>query len=263
MKLTEKSISEPEWSIIQKKKKKKNQVESLIEATMSRPVIPPLHPPSTQIQSHQTSEVLRRRLASVEQDAQQILDQLGNIGQPRQTQITPHHSDYGQSTAGRERAAIAEKTLADRPPLPPEGSMVEPLPSSFPQDALISRVCKLESMLQTLKLGLAGATSGFTGGVDRKRQKAEVDDRVSHVKQELGSEVMRLKRQVASLQEELNMEAEARQRLKEESEKLKEALEEATQARVWTDCHLFWWVLYQLSSQFLIPLYALINFGVL
>ena len=245
------------------KNQKNNQVESLTEATMSRPVIPPLHPPSTQIQSHQTSEVLRRRLASVEQDAQQILDQLGNTGQPRQTQITPHHSDYGQSTAGRERAAIAEKTLADRPPLPPEGSMVEPLPSSFPQDALISRVCKLESMLQTLKLGLAGATSGFSGGVDRKRQKAEVDDRVSHVKQELGSEVMRLKRQVASLQEELNMEAEARQRLKEESEKLKEALEEATQARVWTDCHLFWWVLYQLSSQFLIPLYSLINFGVL
>ena len=208
-----------------------HQVESSTEATMSRPVIPPLHPSSTQIQSQQTSEVLRRRLASAEEDARQILDQLGNIGQPRQTQIT-HHSDYGQSSPGRNRTAVAEKTWADKPPLPSGGSLVEPTPSTFPQDALISRVCKLESMLQTLKMGLAGATSGFSGGVDRKRLKAEVEDRVSHVKQELGSEVVRLKRQMASLQEELSMESDARQRLKQESENLKEALEEATQARV-------------------------------
>ena len=216
---------------------------------MSRPVIPPLHPPvaQAQAQSHQTSEVLRRRLVSAEEDAWKILDQLGNAGQPRLAQIMPH-SDYGQSTAltvaDRERrtatasATAGKKGLAVsvKPPLPSEGSLVEPGLGSFSQDALISRVCKLESMLQTLKVGLAGATSAWggsgAGGVDRKRLKAEVEERVGHVKQELGSEVVRLKRQVASLQEDLSMESEARARLREESEKLKEALEEATQARV-------------------------------
>ena len=215
---------------------------------MSRPVIPPLHPPvaQAQAQSHQTSEVLRRRLVSAEEDAWKILDQLGNAGQPRLAQIMPH-SDYGPPTAlavaDRERrtatAATAEKkglAVSVKPPLPSEGSLVEPGLGSFSQDALISRVCKLESMLQTLKVGLAGATSAWggsgAGGVDRKRLKAEVEERVGHVKQELGSEVVRLKRQVASLQEDLSMESEARARLREESEKLKEALEEATQARV-------------------------------
>ncbi|KAK7094021.1 coiled-coil domain-containing protein 150-like isoform X2 [Littorina saxatilis] len=195
---------------------------------MSRPVIPPLPPPSTQAQPQQ-SEVLRRRLASAEEDARQILSQLGNFGQPVQTQLNPNSNPQA-----RERtSSTGDRVLAGRPPHPHPsgGQMVEPKPSSFSQDALISRVCKLESMLQTLKVGLAGTSGTFTGGVDKKRLRAEVEERVGAVKQELGTEVVRLRRQMASLQEELTIESEARQRLKQESDKLKEVLEEATKAR--------------------------------
>ncbi|KAL8622666.1 hypothetical protein ACOMHN_009300 [Nucella lapillus] len=193
---------------------------------MSRPVIPPLPPSSsTQDQSYEKTEVLRRRLATAEEDARQILSQLG---QNRRSQGSPL-TDRTQS-ADREKRVTFDKALADKPPLPKDGTMVEPMTSSLSQDALISKVCKLESMLQTLKVGLAGATSGGSGG-DRKRVKAEVEERVGEVRQELGVEVVRLKRQVVSLEEDLNMEAGMKKLLKEESEKLKEALEEATQAR--------------------------------
>ena len=212
-------------------------VWELTGATMSRPTIPPLSSPPPHAQSQEKTEVLRRRLATAEEDARKILSQLGSVGQTKQS-ASSLHTDYGQRAFDKEKTVTFEKGVAEKPPLPSDGSMVEPMPSSFSQDALISRVCKLESMLQTLKLGLAGATSGFGGGsVDKKRLKAEVEERVGQVKHELGSEVARLKRQMASLQEELNMEMEARRRLKEESEKLKEALEDATQARV--KCSLF------------------------
>ncbi|XP_076451645.1 uncharacterized protein LOC143287500 isoform X2 [Babylonia areolata] len=197
---------------------------------MSRPVIPPLPPSSIQDQSFEKTEVLRRRLAAAEEDARQMLSQLG---QSRHSQGAALSSDFGQSSTseGREKRVTFEKTLADKLPHPREEQMVEPMLSSSSQDALISRVCKLESMLQTLKLGLASSGAGGSGGIDKKRLKVEVEERVSELKQEFGAEIVRLKRQLASLQEELGMEVEAKARLKEEAEKLKEALEEVMQAK--------------------------------
>ncbi|PVD36717.1 hypothetical protein C0Q70_03703 [Pomacea canaliculata] len=145
--------------------------------------------------------------------------------------------DASNTLIEKEIKECAESSNPDRPQS--ESSLVEPRPSSFTQEGLISRVCKLESIIQTLRLGLAGSGSNSActdsnGSGNRGKsqwKQPELDDKLSQVQQELGTEVARLKRHLVALQEELSLESQARQRAKEEIDQLKEALEEAVQAR--------------------------------
>jgi hypothetical protein len=87
----------------------------------------------------------------------------------------------GQVSMGDRLGPVTQQ----QPALPFEDQMVEPPLSSFSQEALISRVCKLESMLQALKVGVAGATSGIGNSgssVDKRRLRAEVEEKLALVR---------------------------------------------------------------------------------
>lgn len=208
-------------------------------STSTRPVISPLAPPKSPIQSQQASEILRRRLATAEEDTRRIIEQLGSLVESEQPLTLPrdqldHAGDKDKHFQLNSGSLSAEKLL------PLKGQMAEPLPNSFSPDVLISRVCRLESALYTLKEGLIGnntssSASSFQGVSakgGKRKLKVEFDERVSQIREELGTELMRLQRQVSSLQEELTTESDARQRIKEENGRLKEALEQAVHAKV-------------------------------
>lgn len=210
--------------------------------TMSRSVIPPLPLPksSSLLHTQQLNEVLRRRIATAEGNTERILKELNDLGYSNPKVAEPLFQDLEASNTliEKEIKECAECSNPERPQS--ESSLVEPRPSSFTQEGLISRVCKLESIIQTLRLGLAGSGSNSActdsnGSGNRGRsqwKQPELDDKLSQVQQELGTEVARLKRHLVALQEELSLESQARQRAKEEIDQLKEALEEAVQARV-------------------------------
>ncbi|XP_071109363.1 coiled-coil domain-containing protein 150-like [Haliotis cracherodii] len=173
---------------------------------MSKPVIPPFAPASP---SGQTIEVLEHRLQAAECDTRDLIHRLNEMGFSREVSADARNEDEGPMEPFKARLADAELLHTN-------------------YEALVSRVCRTESAIQTLKLSLLN----IQGDKDLKKKiYAQVEEKWSAAKQTYESQLSYLKREVRGLQDELTSECETRTRLKDEVKKLQKSLDEATTAR--------------------------------
>ncbi|KAK3591041.1 hypothetical protein CHS0354_026055 [Potamilus streckersoni] len=174
--------------------------------TMSRPVIPPLVGYSGQ-SSQQTMQVLESRLQAAEKDTKELVYHLGSMGVDME--------DAGKGTNIYE--SLGSKESPD----------MEKLRQNY--ESIISRVCRNESVLQSLKLNFVT----IQGELERKRKlQTEVEDKLQLARTSYEQDINKYKRQIEQLQEEVKLESETVRKSKEEISELKQALEEASEARI-------------------------------
>ncbi|KAL3862086.1 hypothetical protein ACJMK2_008081 [Sinanodonta woodiana] len=173
---------------------------------MSRPVIPPLVGYSGQT-SQQTMQVLESRLQAAEKDTKELVYHLGSMGVDME--------DAGKGTNIYESQGSKESLDTEK------------LRQNY--ETVVSRVCRNESVLQSLKLNFVT----IQGELERKRKlQTEVEDKLQLARTSYEQDINKYKRQVEQLQEEVKFESEALRKSKEEISELKQALEEASEARM-------------------------------
>ncbi|KAK6176820.1 hypothetical protein SNE40_015048 [Patella caerulea] len=169
---------------------------------MSRPVIPPSAPPSP---SHQTVQVLEGRLHAAEKDTQQLIDTLNDLG-----------FSQSKNCDSDGRLSPFKARLAD----------TEILQNNY--ETLVSRVCRTESAIQTMKLGLLN----LQGNKDlQKKIQAEVEEKLQVTRQNYESEISKLTRKIKTLKDDLVQEIELKNAAKEEIKQLRTDLEEAVKSK--------------------------------
>ena len=181
---------------------------------MSRAVI---SPSSAGSPCQQTVDVLEKRLQAAERDTQELLQHLGGLGFNRHstttTPVKKTHNPGGDSTRPMTPTTVVTDT--------------EVLQGSY--EKLVSRVCKQESAIQTLKLALLNVQ----GNQDlRSKVGADQEEQWLEAKQSYETHITKLKRDIRSLREDVKHEAEAKNRLKSDVKKLQSALDDATTTRV-------------------------------
>ncbi|XP_060075980.1 coiled-coil domain-containing protein 150-like [Ylistrum balloti] len=181
---------------------------------MSRSVIPPLsHPPG--VSSQQTIDVLEERLSAAEVETRELIDHLSGMG-------------FGQHVHPAERDIDSQDMKMKEPIAPYKARIadVDILQDSY--ETLVSRVCKTESAIQTLKLNLVN----IQGQQDLiPKLHDETEDKYQLLKEACENELGKFRRETEDLQEELKQESDSKSRAQEEVKELRLALEEATATR--------------------------------
>ncbi|XP_041377608.1 coiled-coil domain-containing protein 150-like [Gigantopelta aegis] len=181
---------------------------------MSRPVI---SPSSAGSPCQQTVDVLEHRLQAAEKDTRELLHHLGGLGFDRNSATTPVKRTKNTTHPGGDTSPSPFSCLVSDP---------EVLQSSY--EKLVSRVCKQESMIQTLKMALLNVQ----GSQDlRTKVGSDQEERWLEAKQSYESHIAKLRREMKSLREDVRHEAEAKSRLKTDVKKLQAALDDATTTR--------------------------------
>ncbi|XP_021369483.1 coiled-coil domain-containing protein 150-like isoform X3 [Mizuhopecten yessoensis] len=181
---------------------------------MSRSVIPPSACPSG-VSSHQTIDVLEDRLSAAELETRELIDHLSGMG-------------FGQNVHPAERDTDSQDIKMKEPIAPYKARIadVDILHDSY--ETLVSRVCKTESAIQTLKLNLIN----IQGQQDlHPKLHDQTEDKYQMLKEACENELGKLQRETEDLQEELKQETDAKNRAHEEVKELRLALEEATTTR--------------------------------
>ncbi|XP_033763088.1 coiled-coil domain-containing protein 150-like isoform X3 [Pecten maximus] len=181
---------------------------------MSRSVIPPLSCPPG-VSSQQTIDVLEDRLSAAEQETMELIDHLSGMG-------------FGQHVHPAERDTDSQDIKMKEPIAPYKARIadVDVLQDSY--ETLVSRVCKTESAIQTLKLNLVN----IQGQQDlNPKLHDQTEDKYQLLKEACENELGKLQRETEDLQEELKQEFDSRRKAQDEVKELRLALEEATTTR--------------------------------
>ncbi|KAL5015200.1 hypothetical protein ScPMuIL_009470 [Solemya velum] len=154
---------------------------------MSRAVIPPL-PPMNSSPSQQTVQVLEKRIQSAEEDASLLLQQMS-----------------GRAMGFSPRGDIKEQFVDSGN----EISDVKLLRTNY--EGLVSRLCRAESAIQTVKSNLSGNRNTLL------KQNQENMNRLKHLYEE---ETVKLKCEIESLKKELSQETEDKYKVVDERRQL-------------------------------------------
>lgn len=173
---------------------------------MSRPCIPPLTalPDSP---SQQTLELLHRKLLMAEDDA---------------CKLSQHLAQHSKSSMVQSRLKADQSAPGYESTHPTDGESY---------DALVSRVCRTESAIQTIKLAMLNVK----GDRDlRRREKTDFDQKFAIAKEAFKGDTNKMMREVSQLKQDLTQEMKAKEKVGHEIEQLKEALQESSTMRVST-----------------------------
>lgn len=176
---------------------------------MSRQVIPPsCHPMGSVPQ--QTAEVLENRLSVAEDETKNLLDQLNGLGFSKNA-VDTNSSKMTVPVSPYQVRMANNDVLKDN------------------YSGLVSRVCKMESTVQSLKLSLLN----IQGEKDLKgKSKDEFEYKINVLKQTYEQQISKYKREMEQMKEDLLQENEEKNKLKDSIKDLKSALEDASTTRV-------------------------------
>lgn len=176
---------------------------------MSRAVIPPMSISMEGPSSQQTLEVLEKRLEAAEHDTQDLIEKLGTMG-------------FGKNTRPAERDVMDQREVIS--PYQAQIVDVDILKDNY--ETLVSRVCKTESVIQTLKLNMIN----LQGDRDLKMKCSDEDyeQKYDMLKETYEQELGKMRRKLNQVTEDLKTEHEARLKAKEEIKQLKTELDNAT-----------------------------------
>ncbi|VDI60114.1 Hypothetical predicted protein, partial [Mytilus galloprovincialis] len=175
---------------------------------MSRQVLPPAgHPTGTAPQ--QTAEVLENRLAAAEDETSILLEQLNGLGFSK-TSADINSSNMKVPVSPYKVRMASNDVLKDN------------------YEALVSRVCKMESTVQTMKLNLLNIQ-----GENHLKGKSndEFEYRMNVLKQTYEQTISKYKREMEQMKEDLLQENEEKNKLKSNIKDLKSALEDSSTTR--------------------------------
>ncbi|XP_078338802.1 coiled-coil domain-containing protein 150-like isoform X2 [Crassostrea virginica] len=175
---------------------------------MSRAVIPPMSISMEGPSSQQTMEVLEKRLEAAEHDTQDLIDKLGTMG-------------FGKNSRPAERDVMDQREVIS----PYQAKIVDVDILKDNYETLVSRVCKTESVIQTLKLNMIN----LQGNRDLKMKNSDdYEQKYDMLKETYEQELGKLRRKLNQVTDDLKTEHEARLKAKEEIKELKTELENAT-----------------------------------
>ncbi|XP_063410200.1 coiled-coil domain-containing protein 150-like isoform X5 [Mytilus trossulus] len=175
---------------------------------MSRQVLPPAgHPTGTAPQ--QTAEVLENRLTAAEDETSILLEQLNGLGFSK-TSADINSSNMKVPVSPYKVRMASNDVLKDN------------------YEALVSRVCKMESTVQTMKLNLLNIQ-----GENHLKGKSndEFEYRMNVLKQTYEQTISKYKREMEQMKEDLLQENEEKNKLKSNIKDLKSALEDSSTTR--------------------------------
>lgn len=176
---------------------------------MSRQVIPPGGQPNGVV-PQQTAQVLENRLASAEEETRNLMEQLGGLGFSKS-------KGEGDNSGMKVPVSPYKVRMASN----------DVLKDNY--EALVSRVCKMESVIQTLKLNLLN----IQGEKELKvKSNDEFEYKMNVLKQTYEQTIFKYKREMEQMKEDLLQENEEKNKLKETIRDLKTSLEEASTTRV-------------------------------
>ncbi|XP_052226165.1 coiled-coil domain-containing protein 150-like isoform X2 [Dreissena polymorpha] len=193
-----------------------------------RAVIPPLSVNNGP--SKQSYEVLESRLRAAEDDTKQLIDQLGGMG----------FDNPGPGSGENGRNSPYHQNGRDSPyqPVSPFRGQTrnvnynqenfEKFKSSY--ESLVTRVCKNESALQSLKLTLVNLQGDQK--LNTKQDVREMKEKFQYAREAYEQEIGKLTRQVEYLKEELGSEVTAKEKCRDEIRELQRALEQSTETRM-------------------------------
>ncbi|XP_052274674.1 coiled-coil domain-containing protein 150-like [Dreissena polymorpha] len=193
-----------------------------------RAVIPPLSVNNGP--SKQSYEVLESRLRAAEDDTKQLIDQLGGMG----------FDNPGPGSGENGRNSPYHQNGRDSPyqPVSPFRGQTrnvnynqenfEKFKSSY--ESLVTRVCKNESALQSLKLTLVNLQGDQK--LNTKQDVREMKEKFQYAREAYEQEIGKLTRQVEYLKEELGSEVTAKDKCRDEIRELQRALEQSTETRM-------------------------------
>ncbi|XP_053379016.1 coiled-coil domain-containing protein 150-like isoform X2 [Mercenaria mercenaria] len=174
----------------------------------ARAVIPPLTvDPLPQKQSY---EMLESRLKAAESDTRLLIDHLGSMGFD-----TPLEGKSGSyETVSPFRGQVNQTNF-------------EMFKNNY--ENLVSRVCKNESVLQSLKLNMVNLH-----GDKNFKQKSDLEmkEKFQFAREAYEQEIGKLTRQVEYYREELNSELDSKEKAREEIRELQKALGQAAETRM-------------------------------
>jgi hypothetical protein len=176
---------------------------------MSRQVIPPSGHPMGSV-PQQTAEVLENRLSVAEDETQNLLDQLSGLGFSKNS-VDTNSSKMTVPVSPYKVRMANNDVLKDN------------------YEVLVSRVCKMESTVQSLKLSLLN----IQGEKDLKgKSNDEFKYKINVLKQTYEQQISKYKREMEQMKEDLLQENEEKNKLKDSIKDLKSALEDASTTRV-------------------------------
>ncbi|CAH1773554.1 unnamed protein product [Owenia fusiformis] len=174
---------------------------------MSRQVIPPTRSPVSSPQ--QTINLLQKRLYSAEEDAMHLVGTLQQMG--FRTNQSAVQGD-GQEVLSPYQPRIVEN---------------EVLKKNY--ESLVSRVCRTESVIQTLKMNLAAVQAERDLG---QRKNYEASEKLALASDAYQTEIQNLTRELVKSRKECKEAQEVRNKCQDDVRRLKEALEISSTAKV-------------------------------
>ena len=185
-------------------------LNNLLAFRMSgRSVIPPLSVKSSP--NKQTYGMLESRLMAAEDDTRQLLNHLESLGVSPEQPTKDTYGSYGSYTP---KKLLNEKNF-------------EEFKNNY--ESLVSRVCKNESILQSLKLNFVNVQGDMS--LSRK-QTSDFKEKMNLTREAYEQEIGKLTRQIEYLREEVNTETKAKDRAKAEIRELQKVLGDASETRV-------------------------------
>lgn len=189
---------------------------------MSRSVIPP-NKRGTDSPSQKTINALDTRLSAAEVDTKQLIDQLTSMG-------------FGQKNTNLNQAGNMKHPERDtdvpKEPITPYKARIADMENMQDNyETLVSRVCKTESAIQSMKLNMVN----IRGQKDLKHKNSEEsEEKYINLRDACEKEIAKYKRAMQELQDDFKQESQSKVKLEEEIKDLRGALSEASDTRVRT-----------------------------
>ncbi|XP_060580198.1 coiled-coil domain-containing protein 150-like isoform X3 [Ruditapes philippinarum] len=177
----------------------------------TRAVIPPLS--VDHVPQKQTYEMLESRLQAAENDTHQLIEHLGSMG--FDTQVGGKSGSY--ETVSPFRGQVNQVNQKN----------FEMFKNNY--ETLVSRVCKNESVLQSLKLNLVNLHGDRNF---KQKNDSELREKFQFAREAYEQEIGKLTRQVEYYKEELNSEHNAKEKARDEIKELQKALGQAAETRM-------------------------------
>ncbi|MEE6517974.1 hypothetical protein FKM82_028620, partial [Ascaphus truei] len=183
---------------------------------MARPVISPLNIRAT---APETFTVLQQRMRIAEEQTESLIQDLQALGVNGQRLESMGHNHHECADAPRPISPVRA-----RPAFTGDNDTLW-----RNCESLVNRMCRMESLVQTLKLGI------FRLHTDRQlnpKHSVELEQRLSAVQDEHARELRASQLDVMRLRQQLSEEIEERERAEDAKERLSAALEIATTTKI-------------------------------
>ena len=183
-------------------------------STPRYPLVQPL--PVEGGHSQETLNVLQHRLVSAEEDAKNLVDQLATMSF-KSSRDGNSLQQSSQSTAGGSTVTPYKVRSAD----------ADTLHQNY--ESLVSRVCRMESSIQTMKLSLLRAQAELDLN---KQQKISANEKLSVTADAYEKELNKLSRDLVQSRKDCKEAQEERRRAQDDVRRLQEELDVATSGKV-------------------------------